>query len=238
MSDRARVLAAARDNAEWCDAYCASHGVHGAIGRDAWTSPRRTPEGYPDAVTLRPGVDAVSLLAQLDAGPGCSVKDSFDDLDLLAAGFEELVRATWTWRPPPAPVPDAPVWQEVTDEARLVAWEAAWGGGPPGGRFRPDLLGHPRVRLLADARDGVVRAGCVVTRGSAGVVGVSNVFDLDGADPWRGILAWVAARAPDRAVVGYESGPALDAALAAGFEAAGRLRIWHRARLGQVAVPG
>lgn len=228
MTDRARTTAAARDNAEWCEAFCASHGLRGALDVDAWASPRRTPEGYPDAVTLRRGVDPRALLARVDAGPGCSVKDSFADLDLRRAGFDVLLEAAWLWHAPPASGWGAPSWREVTDEAGLLAWEAAWADGPPAGLFRPELLAHPRVRLLAEVVDGVVRAGCVVTRGSAGVVGVSNVFDPERGDPWRGILAWVAARAPGRAVVGYEAGKALDTAVAAGFEPIGALRVWLR----------
>jgi hypothetical protein len=33
---------------------------------------------------------------------------------------------------------------------------------------------------------------------------------------------------PDRAFVGYERGPALDAAMAAGFDTVGELRVWVR----------
>lgn len=229
MSARARATAAARDNAEWCDAFAATHWVTGTFGLDAWTCGRRAPEGYPDAVTLRPGVDARALLGRVDAGPGCSVKDAFADLDLASAGFEVLVEGTWLWHGAPAPGWTTPTWFEVRDEAGLVAWEAAWAQGPPAGLFRPELLAHPRVRLLAEVVDGVVRAGCVVTKGSAGVVGVSNVFDLDDGDPWRGVLGWIAARAPGRAAVAWETGKALDVALAAGFEPVGALRVWLRA---------
>lgn len=228
MGQANRVAAAARDNAEWCDAFCSSHRLPGAFAADAWTCRRRTPPGYPDAVTLRPGARPDALLARVDAGPECSVKDSFADVDLAPAGFEVLAEATWLWHTPPAVGWGMTAWREVTDEAGLIAWEAAWAAGPPTGLFRPELLAHARVRLLAELRDGEVRAGCVATRGTAGVVGVSNVFDLDDGEPWRGILAWVAAHAAGRAVVGYEAGKAADAAVAAGFEPVGALRIWRR----------
>lgn len=226
MSDRSRVAAAARDNAEWCHAFCEAHGVVGVLGLDAWSSDRRTPDGYPDAVTLRPGLAADAVLALVDAGPGCSVKDSFADLDLAPSGFDVLLEASWIWHPAPAPRGPASAWREVTDEAGLVAWEAAWAAGPPSGVFRPGLLGRRGVRLLAEGADGAVRAGCVVTRGSAGVVGLSNVFDVDGGDPWPGILGWVAAHLPGRAVVGYERGADLAAARSAGFVPVGDLRVW------------
>lgn len=87
--------AAARANAEWCDAYCRRHGIDGRFTETAWLSPRRTPQFYPDAVTLVPDVDLDSVLEQIDAGPGCSLKDSFASLE--PPGFDVLFRAEWLW---------------------------------------------------------------------------------------------------------------------------------------------
>src|SRR5690349_21862218 len=58
----------------------------------------RTPEHYPDAVTLHASVDADGLLARVDATSGCSIKDSFADLDLTPRGFDPLFDATWIRR--------------------------------------------------------------------------------------------------------------------------------------------
>lgn len=68
-------------------------------------------------------------------------------------------------------------------------------------------------------------AGAVVNR-SAAVVGVSNLFAVDGdlGASWAGVLPALG----DRHVVGYESGPALDAAVGLGFTTLGPLRIWLR----------
>ena len=46
------VAAAARNNAEWCDTVCRVNGCAGRFGGDAWTTARRSPQYYPDAVTL------------------------------------------------------------------------------------------------------------------------------------------------------------------------------------------
>ena len=35
---------------------CRSHGIPNTFGKSAWCSARRTPQYYPDAVTLRPGI--------------------------------------------------------------------------------------------------------------------------------------------------------------------------------------
>ena len=101
-----RIQQAARNNAELCDIVCRTHGVTGVFVTDAWTSARRTPPLYPDAVTLEPGVVARDLLTRIDTRPGCSVKDSFADLDLRAAGFTILFSAEWIYRPAPPAAPD------------------------------------------------------------------------------------------------------------------------------------
>src|SRR5215211_4839028 len=96
MSEPALVRTAARNNAEWCDAICRTYGIAGRFGADSWSSPTRTPQYYPDAVTLLPGVAVSQLLSGIDAGEGCSVKDSFAHLD--PAGFRPLFHAEWLHR--------------------------------------------------------------------------------------------------------------------------------------------
>jgi len=104
----------------------------------------RTPPLHPDAVSLAAGVDPASLLDRVDAGPGCSVKDSFADVDLAPFGFRVLFEAAWQRRPAPDPCP--------TTWSRL-----------------PDPYGSPDVAIVGDD-DG--RA--VLNRSSDGVVGVTN----------------------------------------------------------------
>ncbi|WP_431975365.1 hypothetical protein [Micromonospora haikouensis] len=223
---------AARDNADWCDLVGRAHGLVGARDADAWTVPRRSPPWYPDAVTLRPGVDAARLLARIEAGPGASVKDSFADLDLAPHGFRMLFEAEWIHRPPAGP-PATPLvappgagptaLAPVTSARGLAAWAAAAGSEA---LRRPALLADPRVTILARrGGDGAVTAGAVLTD-SGPAVGVSNVFAADGdlARVWRGVVA----ACPDRPLVGYESGGGLPPAEEAGFRRVGPLRVWLR----------
>jgi hypothetical protein len=79
---------AVAENAAWCDLVCG-----GQFRARAWTSPRRTPPYYPDAVTLAPDATAADILPFVDGSAGCSVKDSFATLDL--PGFSVLFEATW-----------------------------------------------------------------------------------------------------------------------------------------------
>ncbi|HEY4456169.1 MAG TPA: hypothetical protein VGN81_17790 [Pseudonocardiaceae bacterium] len=94
------LLAAVRNNAKWCDSV-----TPGIFTESTWYSPRRTPDYYPDAITLRPTAIPDDFLPHIDASPGCSVKDSFAALDLTWYGFVELFRAQWIHRPAGSPGP-------------------------------------------------------------------------------------------------------------------------------------
>ncbi len=88
MAARSLVRVAAQNNAEWCDAFCRTHGVVGRFRAGSWFSPVRTPPYYPDAVTLLPELSVEQLLSGIDTGEGCSVKDSFAwTLRLLGFGL-------------------------------------------------------------------------------------------------------------------------------------------------------
>lgn len=230
LEDAETVAAAARNNAELCDLVSRAHGIDGAFASDAWTSPRRTPMYYPDAVTLDPVADVADVLDRIDASAGASVKDSFATLDLVPHGFRILFSAQWIVRPLPADATrdDTIRWSEVDDTAGLAEWEAAWtDAGDPLGLFRPELLHSPLVSVLRGVVDGDVVAG-VITNRSARVLGVSNLFarttGLD--DAWAGALGAISVRYRLLDLVGYESDEMLDAARRAGFRSIGPLRVW------------
>ncbi|WP_328536901.1 GNAT family N-acetyltransferase [Streptomyces sp. NBC_00344] len=230
----AGVREAARNNAEWCDLLCRTHGVRGEFTPMAWTSAERTPPFYPDAVTLSPGTSAADVLTGIDtAGPGASVKDSFADLDLSADGFNVLFDARWIHRPATLPTPPATGgvrWSVVRTPEELARWEDAWDGGAKG-LFLPGLLADEGTVVLAGRAGEELVAGAVATR-SAAAVGVSNLFALDeGAvdAAWSGCVTAVARLFPGTPIVGYESGDDLTAALRHGFEDLGPLRVWLKA---------
>src|SRR5215207_9515616 len=125
---RAVLSAAVHNNADWCDAMCSAHGRRTERDSAVWSSRSRTPPFYPDAITLRPGATAEQVLDRVDTGPGCSVKDSYGDLDLTAAGFGILFDAQWIVRP--AGAPDlAERWEVLRDSRALAEWERAWCDG-------------------------------------------------------------------------------------------------------------
>ena len=222
--------AAALNNAEWCDLVARSHGAKTHFDSYAWTSKDRTPPYYPDAVTLARGTVVPVLLSRVDAAFGCSVKDSFAELDLTSYGFRTLFEADWIVRlGPPSPALSAgPRWERIVQRHELVKWEDAWRAEEgPTELFRAQLLDNASVAVLAAYQRGVVVAGAVANRSST-VVGISNVFVRRGAglDPWPGCLTLASALFPDKPFVGYESGDQLAEARSNGFHDAGALRVW------------
>jgi hypothetical protein len=230
--DAGLVRAAARNNAEWCDVVVRLHGLSGAYHDGGWSVPRRPPPFYPDAVTLDADANVDGILSAIDLSPGCSVKDSFANVDLSAHGFDVAFEAQWIHRPaderPLPPGADAR-WERVREASGLREWQRAWNGGDASpGIFRPDLLLNEDVVVLAGIRDGRIDAGAIANRGS--VVGLSNVF-VGSGDPdatWRGAVAAAAARFEGLPFVGYERGDALEAARRCGFTSLAPLRVWTR----------
>ncbi|MFJ1762014.1 hypothetical protein ACIOD2_16945 [Amycolatopsis sp. NPDC088138] len=107
------VCEAVAENASWCALVSGG----GRFGPRAWTSRRRTPGYYPDAVTLDPRATAADILPFVDDSPGCSVKDSFATLDLSGEGFAVLFDATWIACGPGVPEPG---WHRSTEHGYPV----------------------------------------------------------------------------------------------------------------------
>ncbi|GAA1435204.1 hypothetical protein GCM10009616_31650 [Microlunatus lacustris] len=211
------------DNAAWCDAVCRAAGLPTSASAEVWSVGRRSPDGYPDAVTLRPGLRAATVLARIEAGDGCSVKDSFADLDLAPAGFGVLFEASWIGRR--APTTSAPLaldWLEVSTAAELTPWSRRLEVPP----LPPALLTQPGLHVLGAVEVG---AGFVLSRTGA-VVGVSHAVP-GAADPailWADVVALAGQLHPGADLVGYEQGADLEHSSTAGFEPIGTLRVWMR----------
>ena len=220
------VFSAARNNAEWCDAFCRAHGVAGRFDDDAWWSGVRTPPLHPDAVTLVRRADAGAILARVEAGPGCSVKDSFGDLDLTGDGFEILFRAEWLClEHAEAPTPAWSVVGVGRRRSRIGRQRGA--SRPPRARSSVLPFADEAVAVLARHDADRIAAGAVANPG-AGVIGLSNVFDGsdDLASAYRDAAGAAQALWGPAPVVGYESGAEREAARQAGFVSIGELAVW------------
>jgi hypothetical protein len=187
-----------------------------------WVALERSPPLYPDAVTLTPHATSDDAARSVVPGTGCSVKDSFAALDLGRDGFEILFEARWIYHPPAeAGVTAGSGWTVVESGAGLDDWSRAAGDAVdvPGAALR-----HPDVRVLGTQSQS---AGAIANR-TGSVVGISNVFAPDGVTPatWDDLAAAIGTVFPGLAIVGYEHGDGLEAALQAGFVEIGVLRVW------------
>jgi hypothetical protein len=220
---------AAVNNAAWCLAMWQAHGLEAQRGFGMAMCRGTPPKYYPSAVTIDPGADIgaqtewLTRLAVEGPPGGAAVKDSFNHLDLSAHGYGRLIQAQWIHRPPqnqtPRPALD---WRLVETADDLAAWVDVWSHGDPdaAGIFAPALLGNPGVGIMGGWRGDDLAAGCVMSPTDS-VVGLSNIF---GGQAEAAAIAQ--AMFPDKALVGYEHGEALDAALACGFQTIGALTVW------------
>lgn len=118
-----------------------------------------------------------------------------------------------------------PGWRPVAGAAELDEWN---GIHDTLGVLLPGLLERAQFRILVKHEDGAIVGGAVAHLGT-GVVSVSNVFAVAPAVlDWTELVRAVGAYFPGRAMVGYERGASLSAALAAGFTAVGKHRVWVR----------
>jgi hypothetical protein len=222
----ARLTWAVRNNANWCDLVCRSHRIPTRFQPELWATAQPPPRFYPDAVTLQAHVAEEEVLAAFAPHPGASVKDSFATLDLGRHGFEELFEARWITHDQPPKRKASLRWTVVDTEPALAEWTAAAGLTNILGA---ELLRHPDARFLAAHDQEGISAGAVANL-TGPVVGVSNVFatgtTIGEDEAWADIPTAVAAAFPNAVLVGYERGPSLRAATAAGFRDLGPLRVW------------
>jgi hypothetical protein len=217
-------MEAAALNASWCDAVCRGLGLPTRWTADAWTVGRRSPAGYPDAVTLSSETEADGVLTMVERGPGCSLKDSFAVLDLAPWGFHVLFHATWIRREG-AEVGSAPIldWHRVQTPADLERW-------PEGHRLDavvPALLDGDDLRFY---RTGPATGAGFALNRHGNVVGASNLFagSANLVTVWADLIVVAAQTYPGLDLVSYELGADLQAALAVGFAGIGPLRVWMR----------
>jgi hypothetical protein len=242
-----RCELAALNNALWCDTVCRAHGVPGEFVGGVWLNRHAPPPYHSNLVVvghdvrLDPRQPPLRELFDRPPVPDWSVKDSHSVHDLAAAGFAPLFDAQWIWHEPPR-ASAAPAgkpgsgWDRVVAAADLERWNHAWAaegtdpvmrGRPP--QFPPSLLADGDIAFFA-LRDGARIVGGAIANRTAPVVGVSNTFGAtrSSAGFWRSLVDKAAVVFPGLALVGYERGDELAAAIGAGFEPIGPLRVWIR----------
>jgi hypothetical protein len=236
----ARLAAAVENNVDWCDRVCRVNGLAPQRTATAWTNAVRTPQLYPDAISLSVDTTADEILKAIDLSEGCSVKDSFATLDLYTYGFTILFEGIWVdlsaakfgnWDVDTllaqGGVKSEPVWDAVATPSDFEVWAAAWRQSNDSDALRPNLLNDPTLDFIWARSSNQVLAGAIVNR-SENAIGLSNYFSLSLNDVqiWRSCVTHVRANAPGLAVVGYVTESSLYLVREANFTALGPLRIW------------
>ena len=219
------LASAVLNNVDWCALVCGGGGMADTT-TGVWLAAGNPPPLYPDAVTLKRGVSVRDVIEAVSGREACSVKDSYADVDLTPYGFSELFTAQWIGRINAPSTVELTGWSPLTEPSELASWCAA--------AELPDtlpvgLLQSPSVRILAVHRQGRLAAGAIANSNNT-VVGISNVFQIsdDGPWVWHEVASAVTRFFAGQPIVGYEHGPDLNAAIAAGFTDLGPLRIWLR----------
>jgi hypothetical protein len=218
------LRAAVDASLSWYDALCALHSVPCGIEDDVWRAYTPPPPLHSAAKTVEPAAHPDRVLAAVTEDGG--IADSFGELDLSGEGFRLLFEAQWIHRPaPPAGPRRLPAgWAIVRSPAELEAWTSRHDTQAV---LLPALLQRSAFRVIGRRHDGGYGAGAVLHLCS-GVVDISNVWASAGSPDWAELVSAAAALFPGRALVGYEDGPDLERAVAAGFATLGPQRVWIR----------
>lgn len=232
------------NNVTWCQRVVAAHGVPSEIREHCWVAEGAVPPYYSNLVTRTAEaghaeqLEHLGRLAASPAKPRWSMKDSFarfDVSELGPLGLSVLFEARWFGLPPTSGAAAAGEtgvrWIAIQNERDLASWEAAWqiSSPAPGLRvFPPALLADPTITFLG-ALVGTERYGGAIANASEGVIGLSNVFTLEGPVPGaflRDCARTVGALQPERPVVGYGPVTELQELTPLGAEDLGPLRVW------------
>ena len=216
---------AVREHAAWCDLVCRLHGFAPQGDARLWWTPRRAPDGLPDAATLEADQPVLDVIGRIHDGPGASVVDSFGDLDLSDQGWVVEAEPTWVARPPGAgDAADPPTFAAVKEKLVFAAWCHA--AGDARGAIPAGLRRASGVTVLGRGDHTGFTDGVVVHRTVIGGTAVAGVWDRLG--DVAATTAAAAQRHPDAWLIGRPADTTLDAFLAAGFAAVGPLRVWRR----------
>ena len=216
-----------RENAAWCDLVCRLHRFTPEGDGRLWWSARRTPDLFPDAVTLVPDVSVLDVLGRINdsvrhVGQGllCDARPHGPGVDCAlrrdVGHASTRARARTTGR--------VHVRRRAARSSRsrpgVVPGAARRGCCQPGCDACPE---SPCLAAKAMPGSPTVRS-CTAQRSAA----LPSPASGTPSGAWADIADAVSHRHPEAWIVGYERGADLDAALAAGFTAIGPLRVWNR----------
>lgn len=205
----------------WYEDILALHGIGSRLADGVWASVGAPPPLHSDVVTVELDASRAAVERELAGRARWGFKDSFATIEPM--GGELLFAASWIHRPPVERSVAPGIWRAIETRADLASWNERSGTA---GVLLPGILARAHLRVMTRVVDGEVTAGAVARLGS-GVVDISNVHGVSGhAVDWSELVDALGSAFPGRELVGYERGEDLEAALEAGFQRVGELRVW------------
>ncbi len=232
------------NNAEWCNAIAASHGIQAQWKNGCWFSEKPMPPFYPNLVTVTKNADVSYELKAINHQGlhGWGIKDSYKTLDLTGHDFSVAFEAQWYGRPPGQSAlidaSDKPRTglrkftssesgvQQVMNPTQLVRWVEAWADSAM--VFKDTLLSNRSVELLYTTEESETVSGLAMNI-SGQCVGISNLFGT--TDGILRCIEHIVDQYPNRGVVGYGDEDEVARLSAADFVVLGELLVWVRNKL-------
>ena len=207
----------------------------------SWVHDGNSVPFYPRFITRSRGITendvALELIKLGPVGGGTAIKDSRATLNLDSRNFKVLLESHWIACRTNAEArrDDASEWKwsRVSGIEDLEAWCSSWARLSNVAEelardlFKTILLENQNVSFLI--RTTAERTvGVAITFENDHSVGISNFMSEDAfrQSNWDSLASYLENVQPQMTLVGYENGPDLEAALAAGFEELGPLKIW------------
>jgi hypothetical protein len=234
----ARLETVIRNNNDLYEAVFKSQGIFFERTDAIWCSRSKVPPYYSNIVTRscawRPDAtfEEITATAGREHWRTCSIKDSFDVLDLSDNGFSRLFTSKWIYLPEksftPSKAAPAVEFRLAADEGDLLLWRSAWEPdlALSAQIFGPSMLRDPTVHFVLGYEDERLVCGCLINR-TDHVLGVSNFFSpSDDATYWSSTLEFLHSAVGRYDVVGYESFDLSEELQVLGFECVGDLTVW------------
>jgi hypothetical protein len=220
---KAKQALAVKNNVAWCEIMSRLHGCESRVENNLWGLNKKAPIYYPDVITLSNEVLTNELLNFIGDTQVEYIKDSYASLQLEE--FEVLFEANWIYHELDGKLSSASVsYRKIHSKEELLSWNIASGLE---GILLPNILSHPDVSIYANEGE-VVTDGFIVNC-SGETIGVSNVFSTeDNSDfIWTDIIAVINKNHNGKHIVGYESDEPFVAAVEAGWQSTGNLKVWR-----------
>ncbi|GHB34392.1 hypothetical protein GCM10007094_24430 [Pseudovibrio japonicus] len=224
-----RQQLAAQNNADLYKHMFKAHGIAFEVSKGLFQCTVQPLPFYSSIVTLNPATspDPINKLAG-SAHFDLYVKDSFADLPLANSGFLQLFDANWFRFDERGDV-NTTGWEKVATPSQLKHWEAAWkdGGNQTAQTMFPsNLLDDTEITFWGYKQAGSYTKG-FIGNDCGHATGLSNVFaNTLCPHTYHEMAQLLQTWRPQKPVVGYTRGQALEHALQAGFESTGDLRVW------------